>query len=255
MDAVSEHQALRKLEPRGYRPRGRLDWSLEGRFGGTLRKLGERTTPPLAMTSRRFALALCAALFVGGVAANAYAGPEDFGPARSFMQTKHEALKKGVAKAGEPDAATVQIFDGMLDYDHFVRESLGSHWDTLDEGQRERFGQLLKKLIRGSYTRNLKGIAGYDVEYAGETQGDAGVLVSTIAKDPQKKRQEPLRIDYVVAKTAAGLRVRDIVTGGVSLVRNYRNQFGRLLKKDGFDALLGKMNAQLDKLNRSSDSQ
>ena len=90
------------------------------------------------MKSRRFALALCTALFVGTFASAVLAGPEDFGPARSFMQTKHEALKKGIKKTGEPDAATVQIFDGMLDYDHFVRESLGSSWDTLDEGQRAR---------------------------------------------------------------------------------------------------------------------
>jgi phospholipid transport system substrate-binding protein len=96
----------------------------------------------------------------------------------------------------------------------------------------------------------LKDISGYDVTYAGESEGSQGVLVATTAKDPKKKRQEPLRIDYVVAKAGSVHKVRDIVTGGVSLLGNYRRQFARIMKKDGFDALLGKMQTQLDKLEK-----
>jgi phospholipid transport system substrate-binding protein len=153
------------------------------------------------------------------------------------------------AQDAKANPEVLRVFDGMLDYDHFVRSSLGTAWGDLTAEQREQFGSVLKGLIRASYRRNLRDITGYDVAYTGESDGEDGVLVATLASDPRHKRREPLRIDYVVAKTPSGPRVRDIVTGGVSLVGNYRKQFARIIKRDGFDGLLGKMRKQLEKLD------
>jgi phospholipid transport system substrate-binding protein len=180
----------------------------------------------------------------------ALAAPADFAAARRFVEQRHQALFAAMKKSSHPktDPELLRLFDQMLDYDHFVRQSLGDSWDGLSEQQRQRFSEVLRGLIRGSYQKNLKDISGYEVTYTGESEGSQGVLVATVAKDPKKKRQEPLRIDYVVAKAATGHRVRDIVTGGVSLLQNYRRQFARIMKKDGFDRLLGKMQTQLDKL-------
>ena len=201
------------------------------------------------MLTRRSIL-LCVATL--GVPLPALAAP-DFTGARRFVEQRHQALFTAMRKSKNPktDPELLRLFDEMLDYEHFVRESLGKSWDGLSPDQRERLSAVLRGLIRGSYRKNLKDISGYDVTYTGESEGSQGVLVATLAKDPQKKRQEPLRIDYVVAKTGNVHRVRDIVTGGVSLVTNYRRQFARIMKKDGFDGLLAKMQVQLDKLEAS----
>jgi phospholipid transport system substrate-binding protein len=41
--------------------------------------------------------------------------------------------------------------------------------------------------------------------------------------------------------------VQDIVTEGVSLVSSYRSQFTKIVKKDGFPALIQKMKDKLAK--------
>jgi phospholipid transport system substrate-binding protein len=182
------------------------------------------------------------------LAAPAWGGAADHAPARRFIQERHSALTLAMQKGGKSNPELLRVLDGMLDYDHFVRRSLGDSWDGLDQAQRDQFGDVLKGLIRASYRRNLRDITGYDIAYSGESDAEDGVLVATVASDPRKKRREPLRIDYVVGKTAGGAKVRDIVTGGVSLVGNYRKQFARIIKRDGFEALLGKMRTQLEKL-------
>lgn len=189
------------------------------------------------------------------LSAVAQAAP-DFAGARRFVKSKQDALQLGMRNAKDPksDPALLAIFDGMLDYPHFVRHSLGTHWDSLSEAQRDHFGKVLRGLIRGSYRRNLRDISGYDVEYTGESEGEDGVIVGTRAADPRKKRPDPLRIDYVVAKTESGFKVRDIVTGGVSLVTNYRRQFGRIIRKKGFDELMRMMEKQLTKLESDETS-
>jgi phospholipid transport system substrate-binding protein len=189
------------------------------------------------------------------VPSSASAAQEDWAGARRFMQTKHAELSAGMRKARDPktDPELMRIFDGMLDYPHFVRESLGEHWDQLDPGQQARFAEVLQKLVRGSYRKSLKDISGYEVQYTGESDGESGVLVATLAADPKKKRQDPLRIDYVVGKGPNGFLVRDIVTGGVSLLRNYKRQFARIIKKESFDALMAKMENQLKRVEEGQD--
>jgi phospholipid transport system substrate-binding protein len=201
--------------------------------------------------TRRNFLVLTAGAFV---TAPAWAESGDHAAARRFMQERHAALTAAMRKSGDPktNPELLRLLDGMLDYDHFVRQSLGKSWDSLSAAQREQFASVLQGLIRASYRRSLRDITGYDIAYTGESDADDGVLVATVASDPKKKRSEPLRIDYVVAKTSAGQKVRDIVTGGVSLVGNYRKQFARIIKRDGFDALLEKMKKQLDKLDNGT---
>ena len=57
-----------------------------------------------------------------------------------------------------------------------------------------------------------------------------------------------IKVDYVLRKDAAGkLRCFDVVTDKVSLVSNYRAQFTKIIKKDGFPALIAKMKKKLGK--------
>ena len=44
---------------------------------------------------------------------------------------------------------------------------------------------------------------------------------------------------------SAGLRIVDVALDGASVSLDYENQFGRVLRKDGADALIGKMQARL----------
>lgn len=171
------------------------------------------------------------------------------GEAEGFVRSKHGELTQLVNKAkGAADDKKVEAaFDQVLDYETLARESLKDFWAERTPEERAEFQEVLKKLVRAAYRKNLKRIGDYDVEYKGESQGEGGMLVRTVAKSRGNNREEPVSIDYLVQKTDGKWRIVDIVTEGSSLVSNYRSQFRRIIKKQGFPELIRRMKTKLEK--------
>ena len=71
-------------------------------------------------------------------------------------------------------------------------------------------------------------------------------MVRTTARSKKERRKPPIEIAYALHQVEGKWRVFDVVTDGVSMVRNYRGQFARILRKDGWDGLLQRMRDRLD---------
>lgn len=153
-------------------------------------------------------------------------------------------LKKGKAADGKK---MDQIFDELLDYDALAKDSLGSHWDERSDAEKKEFQDVLKRLVKNAYRKNLKKTLDYEVTYEGVSEAKKGVLVKTVAKNKSNARQEPVHIDYAMHKLDGRWVVGNIVTEGASLVGNYRSQFGRVIKKNGFAELMRRMKKKADK--------
>ena len=138
------------------------------------------------------------------------------------------------------------VLDSMIDYDDLAKRSMENHWGDLTASQRKEFTGLLKQLVQRSYERNIKGILDWNVEYLDEEPAEPGVTVHSRATSKSNPRAEPVTIDYRIMKASDRFRVYDIVTEGSSLVNNYKNQFNRILQKDGFDALIRRMKAKIE---------
>lgn len=178
-----------------------------------------------------------------GAAGSAFAGP-----ATSVVQTKQTALFD-LLKQTSPDAQKKisGIFDEMLDYNALAEASLGSEWAARSDAEKAQFTDLLKQLVQKAYERNLKKILGFDVQYTGESAEDGAVMVKTQSKSKTDARTEPIEIVFKMADKGGKWKVVDIVTEGVSLVGSYRSQFTKIIKKDGFPALIQKMKDKLAK--------
>ncbi|MBK9000263.1 MAG: ABC transporter substrate-binding protein [Myxococcales bacterium] len=153
-------------------------------------------------------------------------------------------LKKGKAADGKK---MDQIFDELLDYDTLAKDSLGSHWDERSDAEKKEFQDVLKRLVKNAYRKNLKKTLNYEVTYEGVLEAKKGVLVKTVAKNKTNAREEPVHIDYAMHKLDGRWVVGNIVTEGASLVGNYRSQFGRVIKKNGFAELMRRMKKKADK--------
>jgi len=187
------------------------------------------------MAHRRwFSWVLALGLLV--VPATAFAGP-----AENVLKDKQSALVTQLKKGKATDKKVDEIFDSFLDYEGLAKDSLGQYWDERSDAEKKEFTEVLKKLVRNTYRANLKKTLKYDVEYKGEDQAKKGVLVKTVAKSKTNTREEPISIDYAMHEANGSWIVHDIVTEGSSLVGNYKSQFGKTIKKQGFDALLKKM--------------
>jgi phospholipid transport system substrate-binding protein len=170
--------------------------------------------------------------------------------AEGFVKTKHGELTQMVKKAKGPadEKKVEEAFDRVLDYETLAHESLKEFWAERTPEERAEFQAVLTKLVRAAYRKNLKRIGDYQVEYKGESKGDWGQVVRTVARSRQaSSREEPVSIDYVVRENAGAFRIVDIVTEGSSLVGNYRSQFRRIIKKQGFPELIRRMKTKLEK--------
>ena len=153
-------------------------------------------------------------------------------------------LQKPASAARDKQVASV--LDGLMNYDELAKQSLAAHWADLSEAQRKEFTDVLRRLVQRNYEKNIKNIADYRVEFTGEEQSSDGTLVHSRASSAGHS-EEPVNIDYRLMQLGGTWKVVDIVTDGSSLVANYRNQFHRVIQKDGYDALVKRMKDKLAK--------
>jgi phospholipid transport system substrate-binding protein len=135
-------------------------------------------------------------------------------------------------------------FDALLDYDAFAKDSLGDEWAKQSEADRKEFRSLLQTLIQRSYTKNIRDTLDYNIVFKGESKAKTGELVETVAKHKTDGRKESININYLVHQVGGGWRVFDIITEGESLVGNYKSQFRRVIKKEGFSGLMSRMRSK-----------
>lgn len=176
------------------------------------------------------------------------------GPGTKAVRAANETIStllKTKAKPGsdeEKQAATAvtTAVRGFLDLDELGQRALGDTWKTLTPAQQQEYLGLLRGLIEDSYVKGLRSNLDYSVGYLGEAPGDNGaIVVKTEITAKKKGRPIKIAVDYVLMATGTGktktLRCFDVRTDGIGLVDNYRQQFAKIIKKDGFAGLITKM--------------
>jgi len=169
--------------------------------------------------------------------------------AEGFIREKHVALSSLLKqpKSAANETKIEAVFDGMLDYAALARDSLGKHWEGLSEQQRDEFRSVLQQLVRRAHRKSLRSTLEYRVVYKGIQPRDNGVfVVNTVAEHRSNRRKEPISIAYVLHRVGANWRVVDIETEQESLVRTYRSQFGRIIRKHGYGGLMERMKRKLN---------
>lgn len=122
-----------------------------------------------------------------------------------------------------------------------ARETLHDQWDKLNAKQREQYQELFSGLFQDSYTRMVLNFLKQEaVEYPEETPEGKYVKVKTVIM----RTNEHIPVEYIVEQKGHKWMIRDVIIDGVSIIDNYRNTFGRVVKTQSFDALLQKMRIQ-----------
>lgn len=183
-------------------------------------------------------MSLCPALALA-------AGPD----AEQFVRDRHGQLvtllqqPKSTAREGKVSASIDEVFN----YRELASRSLGEEWNKRNETEQQQFRELLERLVRQTYRKSINTTLGYNVEYRGTRKTGDDTVVATVAKHKTDNRKAPVSIDYVLMLNDGKWQAVDIVIEGESLVGNYRSQFTRIIKKNGFPELLEKMKKKLQK--------
>lgn len=177
------------------------------------------------------------------------AAPAFAGPATDAVKVKQATLFNLIQQS-TPDAQKKidAVLDDMIDYQALARTSLGEEWAARSDAEKTQFTDLLTQLVRQAYQRSLKRIVSYDVQYVNEAPSGGGTMVTSKSISKTDPRADPIELGFDVQDRGGGKwKVVDILTEGESLAVGYRSQFGKIIKKDGFPAVITKMKARLAK--------
>lgn len=139
-----------------------------------------------------------------------------------------------------------QLAGSLLDYDELAKKALAEHWATLSPAQQKEFVSTFKQMLEKNYVKQLRTNLDYQVEYKDEKlSGDDQAVVQSVVKVKTKGKTTDAEIVYKMHKASDGWLVWDIVTDEVSLLRNYKTQFHKIITEQGYDKLLEKMKNKL----------
>ena len=184
------------------------------------------------------------------------------GQATAVIKKANARFQELLAKKAPPEQITTEL-RALFDIRDLAKRALVDHWDKLKPAERDEIVTLLQQLVEKSYTKSLKNNLKYRVDYLKELPAKDQVTVKTVihaggpaglgpaggggGQPPPGKKKRPVEItvDYVLVKEAAGWRAIDVVTDDVSMLKNYRSQFNRIIAKEGVAGLLAKMRKKL----------
>lgn len=148
---------------------------------------------------------------------------------------------KSPERAEEKRNLLQKVIGKRFDYEEMGKRTLGFHWRELNEAQQKEFVGLFQDFLSNTYAGNVDGYSGEQVEYLKERRKGDFAEVQTKVSSP--KFEVPL--DYRLMKKSTRWMVYDVVIDGVSLVKNFRGQFDRIIKGDSFQGLLDKLREKM----------
>lgn len=141
---------------------------------------------------------------------------------------------KGQSHRDERREKIMSLIKRGFDFREMSQRVLGRTWRQIDDKERDHFTVIMTKLLENVYIGKLEGYSGQAIEFVEETVRGNRAQVTTLVENDNMK----LPIHYIMSKTGSGWMVYDINIEGVSLVRNYQEQFKSILRKEGYQGLV-----------------
>src|SRR5262249_27020138 len=143
-----------------------------------------------------------------------------------------------------------EILRAQFAFPEMAQQALGSHWQDRTEAEQQEFVRLFTTLLEQSYSGILE-------RYAAEGQvvfGQERIEGAEAEVDTQVRasaHEQPVEITYRLRNEGGQWLVYDVVIDRVSLVRNYRAQFSRILGSSSFADLVQTMESKLREIEVS----
>lgn len=125
-----------------------------------------------------------------------------------------------------------QTIDPHVDFNRVSALVLGKHWKTANETQKDRFRAEFKMLLVRTYATAFTEYANWTIRYLPLKMlpGEDKVVVKTEILQPGAPTSA---VDYRMANVDGVWKVYDILIEGVSLLQNYRTEFGQEIAQSG----------------------
>ena len=138
-----------------------------------------------------------------------------------------------------------------FNYKQMVMRSLAKNFKDRSEQEREEFTILFKQLLENSYASKIENYQDETINYVGEqVKGQYAMVKTQIVR-----KDGVVDVDYKLLKENGQWLVYDFVIEGVSLIRNYRSQFSKIISTESYAALVSKLTKKINDLEINSKAE
>jgi phospholipid transport system substrate-binding protein len=134
------------------------------------------------------------------------------------------------------------------DLTKIARIVVGKEWEKLTEGQQQKLVEVFSRLSVASYAHNFKDYSGESFVFDSEEEtARGGVVVHSHLVVPGEK---DVKFDYMLKEKGPSWRIINIIANGVSDLALKRSEYTAILQREGFDALIAKINEKIDNYSK-----
>jgi len=182
-----------------------------------------------------------------------FARAEDTSSARQIVEKFQaeliEAMKSGkqLGYAGRYEKLFAAVSNSH-DLTKIARIVVGKEWEKLSETQQQQLVDVFSKFSVASYAHNFKDYAGESFVFDSEEETTrGGVVIHTHLTVPDEK---DVKFDYMLKEKGNSWRIINIIANGVSDLALKRSEYTNILQREGFDALIAKINEKIDNYSK-----
>jgi phospholipid transport system substrate-binding protein len=165
------------------------------------------------------------------------------------MAIQTDPKLQGSAFWDQRRAAIKKIIGENFDFNAMAGQALGQYGEKLNESEWAEFKALFQDLFQESYTKLvLDFLKREKILYTQEELREGQALIKTTIV----RVNEEIPVDYSLTLMQGQWLVHDVTIDGVSIVRNYRQSFSRVIQRESFQSLLKKMRLQQQAIEKPS---
>lgn len=167
-----------------------------------------------------------------------------------------EILKKKDLQAKEKRAERRTLLreeiSKAFDFDEMAKRSLGPAWRQRTPEERKEYVALFRQVLENSYLGKVEAYQGEKIRYVKDSVAEGRFAAVETLIVTGKGQEIPL--NYRLVKEKSEWRVYDVVIEEISLVNNYRSQFGAILQRSSFQDLLARLREMIKTAESGSGS-
>ena len=197
------------------------------------------------MFFRRYLSVFVAVLILFGAARGAVAAQETATDSlRVAVDSVIEFLADKNLDSVKRRQLVVEQIRGKFDFaamSHFI---VGKHWKRSTKEQRDTFVERFTLILEHTYIGRIEAYSDEKVRYVSEKRRKDKAKVDTLVVAGNVE----IPINYKLYLKNGKWFVYDISVEGVSLVRNYKDTYKGIIRKDGMEGLLEKMGKKVEEM-------
>jgi phospholipid transport system substrate-binding protein len=130
-----------------------------------------------------------------------------------------------------------EVIASHFDYTEMSKRALAANWIPLTAGERDEFVGLFKSFLSDRYAEKIESYSGEQVFYLSERIQENYAEVRT----ELRSSKVAVPMDYRLHMRDGTWHAYDLVVDGVSLVKNYRSQFEKIIRSSSYQELVRKL--------------